>query len=127
MIENEIYIMRSCNHPNIVKLYEEFETPDEVYLITDLVKVKIKVKNLFLEINFYYVYSKGGDLFDAITQSVKFNERDSAGMVKDLAEALFYLHSKNIVHRDLKPENLLVCLCLTNITKVSFLNLIFII
>ncbi len=29
-------------------------------------------------------------------------------MVKDLAEALFYLHSKNIVHRDLKPENLLV-------------------
>ena len=48
-------------------------------------------------------------------------------MVKDLAEALFYLHSKNIVHRDLKPENLLVCLCLTNITKVSFLNLIFII
>ena len=40
MIENEIYIMRSCNHPNIVKLYEEFETQDEVYLITDLVKLR---------------------------------------------------------------------------------------
>lgn len=40
MIENEIYIMKSCNHPNIVKLYEEFETKDEVYLVTDLVKVK---------------------------------------------------------------------------------------
>lgn len=39
MIENEIRIMKSCNHPNIVKLYEEFETRDEVYLITDLVKV----------------------------------------------------------------------------------------
>ena len=52
--------------------------------------------------------NKGGDLFDAITQSVKFNEKDAAGMVKDLAEALFYLHSKNVVHRDLKPENLLV-------------------
>jgi serine/threonine protein kinase len=55
MIENEIYIMRSCNHPNIVKLYEEFETQDEVYLITDLVKVFIHtmyinslVFNLFL-------------------------------------------------------------------------------
>lgn len=87
MIENEIQIMKSCNHINIVKLHEEFETHDEVYLITDLVK--------------------GGDLFDAITQSVKFNERDAACMVRDLADALFYLHSKNIVHRDLKPENLL--------------------
>jgi serine/threonine protein kinase len=91
MIENEIYIMKSCNHPNIVKLHEEFETKDEVYLITDLVK--------------------GGDLFDAISQSVKFNERDSASMIQDLCEALFYLHSKKIVHRDLKPENLLVLLC----------------
>ena len=39
MIENEINIMRSCNHPNIVKLYEEFETKEEVFLITELVKV----------------------------------------------------------------------------------------
>ena len=51
MIENEIYIMRSCNHPNIVKLYEEFETHDEVYLITDLVKVN----RLF--INFLHFHS----------------------------------------------------------------------
>lgn len=41
MIENEIRIMKSCNHSNIVKLHEEFETKDEVYLITDLVKVTI--------------------------------------------------------------------------------------
>ena len=53
---------------------------------------------------------QGGDLFDAITQSVKFGEVDSAHMVKDLCNALFYLHSRSIVHRDLKPENLLVSL-----------------
>jgi hypothetical protein len=88
MLENEIYIMKSCKHPNIVNLHEEFETKDEIYLVTDLIK--------------------GGDLFDAISQSVKFSEKDSACMIQDLCEALLYLHAKNIVHRDLKPENLLV-------------------
>ena len=51
---------------------------------------------------------QGGDLFDAITQSVKFGEKDSASMVSDLTNALYYLHSREIVHRDLKPENLMV-------------------
>ncbi|XP_069120082.1 serine/threonine-protein kinase DCLK3-like isoform X2 [Argopecten irradians] len=88
MVENEIEIMKDCHHPNIVKLYEEYETVDKIYLVMELVK--------------------GGDLFDAITQSVKFGEVDSAHMVKDLCNALFYLHSRSIVHRDLKPENLLV-------------------
>lgn len=54
------------------------------------------------------MYLQGGDLFDAITQSVKFGEVDSAHMVKNLCNALFYMHSRSIVHRDLKPENLLV-------------------
>ncbi|KAH3741220.1 hypothetical protein DPMN_047941 [Dreissena polymorpha] len=56
-----------------------------------------------------YATLQGGDLYKAITQSVKFGEVDSAHMVKDLCSALFNLHSRIIVHRDLKLENLLVC------------------
>lgn len=41
MIENEIEIMRICDQPNIVKLVDEFETKDEIYLIMELVKVGI--------------------------------------------------------------------------------------
>lgn len=52
--------------------------------------------------------AQGGDLFDAITSSAKYTERDASIMVYNLAGALKYLHSINIVHRDIKPENLLV-------------------
>lgn len=67
-----------------------------------------------------HVYIQGGDLFDAITQSIKFDEKTSAGMVTDLTNALFYLHSQHIVHRDLKPENLLV----SNLVQISQSNTI---
>lgn len=52
--------------------------------------------------------SQGGDLFDAITSTNKYTERDASGMLYNLASAIKYLHSLNIVHRDIKPENLLV-------------------
>lgn len=53
-------------------------------------------------------FLQGGDLFDAITSSNKYTERDASSMLFNLASAIKYLHSLNIVHRDIKPENLLV-------------------
>lgn len=47
-------------------------------------------------------------MFDAITSSTKYSERDASAMVFNLAGAIKYLHRMNIVHRDIKPENLLV-------------------
>lgn len=54
------------------------------------------------------VILQGGDLFDAISTSTKYTERDASTMIHNLASALKYLHKLNIVHRDIKPENLLV-------------------
>lgn len=88
MVDSEILIIQSLSHPNIVKLHEVYETEAEIYLIME--------------------YVQGGDLFDAIIESVKFAERDAALMLMDLCRALVHLHDKSIVHRDLKPENLLV-------------------
>ncbi|XP_069022892.1 serine/threonine-protein kinase DCLK2 isoform X2 [Embiotoca jacksoni] len=88
LIESEVAVLRKVKHPNIIMLIEEVDTPPELYLVMELVK--------------------GGDLFDAITSSAKYTERDAGIMVYNLAGALKYLHSMNIVHRDIKPENLLV-------------------
>ncbi|XP_069826024.1 serine/threonine-protein kinase DCLK1 isoform X1 [Dendropsophus ebraccatus] len=88
MIQNEVSILRRVKHPNIVLLIEEMDMPNELYLVMELVK--------------------GGDLFDAITSTNKYTERDANGMLYNLMSAIKYLHSLNIVHRDIKPENLLV-------------------
>lgn len=44
MVENEIAITKACRHPNIVKLYEEYETKNEIYLVMELVKVCSRMK-----------------------------------------------------------------------------------
>lgn len=88
MIRDEIDIMRRCKHPNIVRMHEDYDSVRHIYLVMELIK--------------------GGDLFDAISTSVKFTEAVTRTYVKDIAKALAYLHKRKIVHRDLKPENLLV-------------------
>uniref|UniRef100_H3D102 Serine/threonine-protein kinase DCLK2 n=1 Tax=Tetraodon nigroviridis TaxID=99883 RepID=H3D102_TETNG len=88
LIENEVAVLRR-RHPSIIQLIEVDETPSQLFLVMELVK--------------------GGDLFDAITSSTKYSERDASAMVFNLAGAIKYLHRMNIVHRDIKPENLLVC------------------
>uniref|UniRef100_A0A8C5BJ64 non-specific serine/threonine protein kinase n=1 Tax=Gadus morhua TaxID=8049 RepID=A0A8C5BJ64_GADMO len=89
LIENEVAVLRRVRHPSIIQLMEVDDTPTHLYLVMELVK--------------------GGDLFDAITSSTKYSERDSSAMVYNLSGAVQYLHHLNIVHRDIKPENLLVC------------------
>ncbi|XP_050520083.1 serine/threonine-protein kinase GL21140 [Daktulosphaira vitifoliae] len=88
MIENELSILKTVSHPNIINLISDLVTLTDVYLITELVN--------------------GGDLFEAIARCTDFSERDTRLMTRNLASALAYLHSMDIVHRDVKPENLLV-------------------
>jgi len=88
MIESEIAILSTVQHPNIILLHEVFDFQLEKFLIMELVS--------------------GGDLFDAIASDIKYSEKVARDMVKDLADALQYLHDRMICHRDIKPENLLV-------------------
>ena len=88
MLFNEINILRSLDHPNIVKMYEFFEDEKRYDIVTEI--------------------CKGGELFDEIINRGKFTERDAAILMKQLLMCVNYCHKNNVVHRDLKPENILL-------------------
>ncbi|XP_028849122.1 calcium/calmodulin-dependent protein kinase type 1B isoform X1 [Denticeps clupeoides] len=87
MLENEIAVLRRINHENIVSLLDTFETPSKLYLVMTLLT--------------------GGELLDRILERGSYTERDASRVIRQVLEAVKYLHQLGIVHRDLKPENLL--------------------
>ena len=89
LAKTEIDILKICQHPNIVKLYDIFDNSDYIYIVME--------------------YCSGGDLFSYIEKrNYKLNESKAAEIIHKLSMAVYYLHSYGIIHRDLKPENILM-------------------
>lgn len=44
----------------------------------------------------------GGELFDRIVEKGTYSELDASNLVKQVLQAVGYLHELNIIHRDLK-------------------------
>ncbi|KAI1888049.1 hypothetical protein AGOR_G00181050 [Albula goreensis] len=86
-IENEIAVLRKIKHENIVALEDIYESSNHLYLIMQLVS--------------------GGELFDRIVEKGFYTEKDASTLIRQVLDAVNYLHKMGIVHRDLKPENLL--------------------
>uniref|UniRef100_A0A672QZW0 Calcium/calmodulin-dependent protein kinase type 1D-like n=1 Tax=Sinocyclocheilus grahami TaxID=75366 RepID=A0A672QZW0_SINGR len=86
-IENEIAVLRKIKHENIVALEDIYESSNHLYLIMQLVS--------------------GGELFDRIVEKGFYTEKDASTLIRQVLDAVNYLHNMGIVHRDLKPENLL--------------------
>lgn len=84
----EVETFHHCQgHPNIIQLLEYYEDDERFYLVFEKVE--------------------GGQLLERIQDRVHFSEKEASEIVRDLASALSFLHSKGIAHRDLKPENIL--------------------
>ena len=87
-ILNEINILKSMDHPNILKIFEFYSNKQSFSLVTEL--------------------CPGGELFQQIIDKGPFNEKYSAYIMYQLLSAVNYCHKMHIVHRDLKPENILI-------------------
>ena len=73
--------------------------------IVDSYNVAFETRNSYV---FAQEYAPFGDLFDAIPPQVGMKEKDVKLVIKQVASALEFMHSKQLVHRDIKPENILI-------------------
>ena len=89
LVRTEIEILKICQHPYIIKLYEVFENIDYIYIIME--------------------HCAGGDLFSFIQKrNFMLKEEKVVVIMYKLCKAVYYVHSYGIAHRDIKPENVLL-------------------
>lgn len=86
-LKREIEIMRDLQHPNIVQLFDSFETDTEVVVVTEYAE---------------------GQLFQILEDDGSLPENQVQEIACQLVSALYYLHSHRILHRDMKPQNILL-------------------
>lgn len=86
---DEIKIMQSLKHQNIIQIVDTFEDVRNLWIVMEL--------------------CEGGELFDRIKSQPNgnFSELDASGILRQMAEGIRYLHEHKIAHCDLKPDNFL--------------------
>lgn len=87
-IEREIVIMKLIEHPNLLGLWDVYETSKELYLVME--------------------YVAGGELFDYLVARGRLRTHEARLYFRQVIFGVDYCHTFSICHRDLKPENLLL-------------------
>ena len=90
---NELHILKSIDHPNIIKLYETKETFNCYFLIFD--------------------YCNGGTLSNCLQKYKIMNKKPFPEdlvqyFMRQIVNGLRYLHNMKILHRDIKLDNILI-------------------
>ncbi|XP_036907957.1 calcium/calmodulin-dependent protein kinase kinase 2 isoform X2 [Sturnira hondurensis] len=88
-VYQEIAILKKLDHPNVVKLVEVLDDPNEdhLYMVFELVNQ--------------------GPVMEVPTPK-PLSEDQARFYFQDLIKGIEYLHYQKIIHRDIKPSNLLV-------------------
>ena len=86
-IMNEVRILESLSHENIVQFHAFHKTRNHLWIVLE--------------------YCPGGDILSLIDQDKQLPEPVIREFGLHIMDGLFYLHSKGIIYADLKPSNIL--------------------
>eukprot|EP00928_Gymnodinium_smaydae_P046337 TRINITY_DN30868_c0_g1_i1.p1 TRINITY_DN30868_c0_g1~~TRINITY_DN30868_c0_g1_i1.p1 ORF type:complete len:597 (-),score=119.19 TRINITY_DN30868_c0_g1_i1:259-2049(-) len=84
LLKGEVEVYLHLDHPNICRLLHAYEGKHDVWLVMELCD---------------------SELYAHLCRRKTYNEGDAAEIMRQMLQAVNYLHSNRIVHRDLKLEN----------------------
>ena len=85
---NEAKLMASLDHPNITKVIDFDEQPQQLSIVME--------------------YLNGEDLKQKIKRNCPLSEKEITDVFSQTLSAFQYAHEKGIVHRDIKPSNIFI-------------------
>eukprot|EP00899_Mesostigma_viride_P019612 jgi/Mesvir1/27652/Mv07379-RA.3 len=89
---NEVAVLKSMNHPNIIGYYESYESQDALCIVTE----------------FCEEGTLAGYIQRAKDNKEYFTPEQCLDMFVQLLLALQHVHNSKVLHRDLKPQNVFV-------------------
>ena len=88
-VMTEVEILRLAGeHRNIIGFRDLFQDDENWFIVMEM--------------------AEGGELFDRLVERGAYSEAQASEIMREIVDAVSYLHQQGIVHCDLKPENLLL-------------------
>jgi formylglycine-generating enzyme required for sulfatase activity len=86
---NEAMCLASCRHPHIVKVYPQLFQQDGLWCMV-------------------MEYIEGHDLASYLEDRGVLSEEEALRIIRQVGEALTYVHNQGFLHRDVKPANIIL-------------------